>query len=172
MDAGQIISSWGWCPILIAGFLCLAGMVEAQLPPKVEGDKAVVAYGIAIRAACVVLLILMILFGFGIAEVERASVWERIGIMSLLVVPVAVVSLETLGRKITVTADSITRTYFGGIRFERKIDLVTRVTYSRTLKMFVVRFEGGRRLWISTAMRGSFHFGYGLEQKLATTPPA
>jgi hypothetical protein len=141
--------------------------VEAQLPARIRGQRMIVAYPLFAKLLCIVLVLFVAFFALALAGVPRASVYARLGIFSMLGVPVIVLLLETFGKKVEVDGDFVSRSYFGVISNTRRCSSVTCVKSDTVWKMFRVYFEDGSTLWISTAMRGSAQ----LAEKLTKIEP-
>jgi hypothetical protein len=92
--------------------------IEVRFPVKMNGQKFTVAYPLSLKLLCVCLLIFIVFFAFALAAVHRESIISRIGIFSMLGVPLAALSIEILGRKVEIDRDIMIRSYFG-LFFER-----------------------------------------------------
>ena len=113
------------------------------------------------------MLIFVVFFAFAVAAVHREPIMTRVGIFSTLGVPVTILAIEILGKKIEADADIVVRSYFGAFVKKRKTAQVVRVEYDKTWCMFKVYFDDRSTLWIPAILRGAVQ----LAQKLNPSVP-
>ena len=156
-------------PVLLLAaltFACAANF-EVRFPVKMEGQKIMAAYPVCFKLFCICMLIFVVFFAFALAAVHRESIESRIGIFSTLGIPVTILAIEILGKKIEVDGDIVVRSYFGAFVNKRKIAQVVRVEYDKAWLTFKVYFDDRSTLWIPTIMRGTVQ----LAQKLNPSVP-
>ena len=142
--------------LLVAALLCLVTSgIEARLPLRVDGDRFMVRYPIFLMLLCVIMLVLAVLFAVALTDVDRDPALVRAAIWSLIGIPALALAFEVMGKRITLTRDVISRSYFGALSFERRRDHAVRAAYDIGWKAFRVRFTDGSVLTIPIFMRGS-----------------
>ncbi len=143
-------------PSAVAAVICLvASVVEARAPLAHVGGRFVVRYPMSLAIMCIILLIFCAAWALALAAVERDSALSRLAIWSMVGLPAILLAFEVLGRRITVDATTIRRTYFGFTVFERPRQDLVAVMYDTAWKAYKLAFSSGGFLRVPTMMQGS-----------------
>jgi hypothetical protein len=151
------IKLFGYGMLALGLLFTLLGMGQAGCLPERKGNDRVLRYSSGIRLACLCFVLAVMPLWIDATFLMHKPVLERLGAAAIFAVFFGPLLLETFGRKVVVTPDIISRSYFGRLVFERKRSEITDVTVSDRQGICRVHFKDGAKLRISTGVMGVYH---------------